>query len=91
MNKFNLIIRHHFATQQQLFHYQRHCLHKTATVEKGTILKAPIIICDNAFVGANSYIRGGVYLDKSVKIEPNCEIKSSIICSESSINHLISG
>lgn len=62
-------------------------IHKTATVEKGTILKAPIIICDNAFVGANSYIRGGVYLDKSVKIGPNCEIKSSIICSESSIAH----
>lgn len=62
-------------------------IHKTATVEQGTILKAPIIICENTFVGANTYLRGGVYLDKSVKIGPNCEIKSSIICADTSIAH----
>jgi NDP-sugar pyrophosphorylase family protein len=62
-------------------------VHKTATVEKGTTLKPPVIISKNTFVGANTYLRGGVFLDKSVIIGPNCEIKTSIICSGTAIAH----
>lgn len=62
-------------------------IHKTATIESGVIMKPPVIICANCFVGAHSYLRGGVYLDKSVTIGPSCEIKSSLICSESAIAH----
>ena len=62
-------------------------IHRTAIVEKGTTLKPPIIICENTFVGANTYLRGGVFLDQSVTIGPNCEIKTSIICSGSAIAH----
>lgn len=62
-------------------------IHKTATVETGVIMKSPVIICASCFVGAHSYLRGGVYLDKSVTIGPSCEIKSSLICSESAIAH----
>jgi len=62
-------------------------IHKTATIEHGVTLIAPIIISENCFIGANAYLRGGVYLDKSVKIGPGCEIKTSIICAQSSVAH----
>ena len=62
-------------------------IHKTAIVEDGVILRSPVIISENCFVGANTYLRGGVFLDKEVKIGPGCEIKSSIICTGSSMAH----
>jgi NDP-sugar pyrophosphorylase family protein len=62
-------------------------IHKSARVEQGATLKYPIIISENCFVGANAYLRGGVYLGKSVVIGLGCEIKSSIISSESAISH----
>jgi len=62
-------------------------IHKTAIIEQGVTLKAPVVIGENCFIGANAYLRGGVYLDKSVRIGPGCEIKTSIICSDSSIAH----
>ena len=62
-------------------------IHKTAIVERGVTLKAPLIIGENCFIGANAYLRGSVFLDKSVRIGPGCEIKTSIICSGSSIAH----
>jgi UDP-N-acetylglucosamine diphosphorylase / glucose-1-phosphate thymidylyltransferase / UDP-N-acetylgalactosamine diphosphorylase / glucosamine-1-phosphate N-acetyltransferase / galactosamine-1-phosphate N-acetyltransferase len=63
-------------------------VHKTAIIENGAILKSPVIINENCFVGANAYLRGGVYLGKSSKIGPSCEIKSSIIFSNSCLAHL---
>jgi UDP-N-acetylglucosamine diphosphorylase / glucose-1-phosphate thymidylyltransferase / UDP-N-acetylgalactosamine diphosphorylase / glucosamine-1-phosphate N-acetyltransferase / galactosamine-1-phosphate N-acetyltransferase len=62
-------------------------IHKTATVETGTILKPPVIIGSNCFIGAHAYLRGGVYLSSDVKIGPGCEIKSSIIFNATSIAH----
>lgn len=62
-------------------------IHKSAIIEQGVVLKAPIIIHPNCFIGAHAYLRGGVYLGDSVVIGPGCEIKSSIICSKSSVAH----
>ena len=62
-------------------------VHKTAQVESGALLKRPVIINENCIVAANAYFREGVYLDRSVKIGPGCEIKSSIICSGTAIAH----
>lgn len=62
-------------------------IHRSATVEHGAILKEPAIISANCFVGANAYLRGGVYLGDTVTVGPGCEIKTSIICSGSSIAH----
>ena len=62
-------------------------IHKTATIEQGVTMIAPIIINENCFIGSNAYLRGGVYLDKSVRIGPGCEIKTSIICAQSSVAH----
>ncbi|MCB0629902.1 MAG: DapH/DapD/GlmU-related protein [Saprospiraceae bacterium] len=63
-------------------------IHKTALVEKGVTLKAPLIIGADCRIGAHAYFREGVFLDRSVKIGPGSEIKSSIICSNSAVAHL---
>ncbi len=61
-------------------------IHKTAVIE-AAVIKAPAIIGPFCFVGANAYLRGGVFLGKDVKIGTGCEIKSSIILDDSSIAH----
>lgn len=62
-------------------------IHKSAVIENNVTIKKPAIIGENCHVGANAYFREGVYLDKSVKIGPGCEIKNSIICSNTAIAH----
>ena len=54
-------------------------IHKTASVEEGTVIKGPAIIGAHCFIAANAYLRGGVYLGDHVVIGPGCEVKSSII------------
>lgn len=63
-------------------------IHKSTIVEKGVTIKRPFIAMENCRIGANAYFREGVFLDKSVKIGPCSEIKSSIICSETAVAHL---
>ncbi len=63
-------------------------VHKTAVIESNVTIKWPAIIGKDCFIGANSYLRNGVFLWTGVKIWIWCEIKSSIICSCSSIAHL---
>ncbi|MEP6804489.1 MAG: DapH/DapD/GlmU-related protein [Flavobacterium sp.] len=62
-------------------------IHKSATIENNVTIKSPAIIGADCYIGANAYFREGVFLDKSVKIGPGCEIKSSIICSNTAIAH----
>jgi NDP-sugar pyrophosphorylase family protein len=62
-------------------------IHKSAVVETGATIKTPAIIGRNCFVGTNAYFREGVFLCDSVKIGQGCEIKSSIICSDTAIAH----
>lgn len=62
-------------------------IHKTAVVESGAVLKAPVIIGVNCFVAANVCLRGGVYLGANVKIGMGCEIKNSIIFNDSAVAH----
>ncbi|KAA3436723.1 DapH/DapD/GlmU-related protein [Rufibacter hautae] len=62
-------------------------VHKTAIVEKGVVMKSPVIVNKDCYIGANAYFREGVYLDSAVKVGPGCEIKSSIICSETAVAH----
>lgn len=63
-------------------------IHKSTTVEKGVTFKRPFIAMENCVISANAYFREGVFLDRSVKIGPSSEIKSSIICSGTAIAHL---
>jgi bifunctional N-acetylglucosamine-1-phosphate-uridyltransferase/glucosamine-1-phosphate-acetyltransferase GlmU-like protein len=62
-------------------------IHKTAVIETNVTLKSPMIIGENCFVGANSYLRNGVFLMDNVRIGAGCEIKTSIICSDSAVAH----
>ncbi|MGV3589384.1 MAG: DapH/DapD/GlmU-related protein [Adhaeribacter sp.] len=62
-------------------------VHKTAVIEQGVVLKSPLIIGPNCFVGAHAYFREGVFLIDSVKIGPGCEIKTSIICANTAVAH----
>lgn len=62
-------------------------IHKTAVIEPGAILKAPVIICENCFIGANAYLRNGVFLGKNVSVGPGCEIKSSLLFDETNVAH----
>jgi NDP-sugar pyrophosphorylase family protein len=62
-------------------------IHKSATIENNVTIKSPAIIGENCYIGANAYFREGVYLDQSVKIGPGCEIKNSIIFSNTAIAH----
>jgi len=62
-------------------------IHKDAMIEEHVILKGPIIISEGCFVGAHAYLRNGVFLGNKVSIGPGCEIKSSLVFSNSSLAH----
>lgn len=62
-------------------------IHESATVEDGAVLKGPVVIGKNCFVGAHAYLRGGVYLVENTRVGPGCEIKCSLIGRNSSVAH----
>lgn len=63
-------------------------IHKSVVVEKGVTFKHPTIIMENCHIGAHAYFREGVFLNRSVKIGPSTEVKSSLIFSNTAIAHL---
>lgn len=63
-------------------------IHKTAIVEPGAVLKAPIVIGPRAFVAAGAYLRGGIFLDEDVIVGPYCELKTVFMFRGSKIAHL---
>jgi UDP-N-acetylglucosamine diphosphorylase / glucose-1-phosphate thymidylyltransferase / UDP-N-acetylgalactosamine diphosphorylase / glucosamine-1-phosphate N-acetyltransferase / galactosamine-1-phosphate N-acetyltransferase len=65
----------------------RIAIHKTATVEQHVIIKSPAVIGPGVFLGAHTYLRGGVFLGEKVSVGPGCEIKSSIILDQSALAH----
>jgi UDP-N-acetylglucosamine diphosphorylase / glucose-1-phosphate thymidylyltransferase / UDP-N-acetylgalactosamine diphosphorylase / glucosamine-1-phosphate N-acetyltransferase / galactosamine-1-phosphate N-acetyltransferase len=62
-------------------------IHKSANVDRHAIIKGPAIISADCFVGAHAYLRGGVLLDEKVSIGPGCEVKSSLIFSQTALGH----
>jgi UDP-N-acetylglucosamine diphosphorylase / glucose-1-phosphate thymidylyltransferase / UDP-N-acetylgalactosamine diphosphorylase / glucosamine-1-phosphate N-acetyltransferase / galactosamine-1-phosphate N-acetyltransferase len=83
----NLILTHMANLGEEFKIKKDIAIHSSATVEKGAVLKGPIIISKNCFIAANAYLRGGVFLGENVRIGPGCEIKSSIILNNSTIAH----
>ena len=62
-------------------------VHQTSTIEKGAILKPPLLIDKNCFIASYAYLRGGVILGDGVTIGPSTEVKTSIIGSNTSLAH----
>ncbi|MEJ0029014.1 MAG: DapH/DapD/GlmU-related protein [Bacteroidota bacterium] len=62
-------------------------IHPTSKVEEGAVLKGPIHIGPNCFIGAHAYLRGGVYLMGNNSIGPGCELKSVIIFPNTNLAH----
>lgn len=56
-------------------------------IEDGVIIKGPAIIGKDCVVSAHSYLREGIFLGEGVKIGPHCEIKASLIFSQSALAH----
>jgi NDP-sugar pyrophosphorylase family protein len=76
-----LHLDHNYIIQDQI------AIHKSATIENNVTIKKPAIIGKDCHIGANAYFREGVYLAESVKIGPGCEIKNSIVCTNTAIAH----
>lgn len=62
-------------------------IHPSAIIEKGVVMKGPLVISENCFIGAHAYLRGGVFLGPGGRIGPGCEIKSTFLMEQSSIAH----
>jgi UDP-N-acetylglucosamine diphosphorylase / glucose-1-phosphate thymidylyltransferase / UDP-N-acetylgalactosamine diphosphorylase / glucosamine-1-phosphate N-acetyltransferase / galactosamine-1-phosphate N-acetyltransferase len=62
-------------------------IHPTAVIEEGAVLKGPIFVGPNCFVGAHAYLRGGVYLMGNNSIGPGCELKSAILFPKANLAH----
>lgn len=62
-------------------------IHKDAVVEEHVILKGPVIVSAGCFIGAHAYLRNGVFLGDKVSVGPGCEIKSSLLFSNSALAH----
>ena len=61
--------------------------HPTAIVERGAVLKGPLILGPGCFVAAGAYIRGGCWLERDCIIGPGSELKSSFLFAESKLAH----
>jgi bifunctional N-acetylglucosamine-1-phosphate-uridyltransferase/glucosamine-1-phosphate-acetyltransferase GlmU-like protein len=62
-------------------------IHSSVVIDSHATLKGPAIVSANCFVGAHSYLRGGVFLDNNVSLGPGCEVKTSFIFSNSALAH----
>ncbi len=62
-------------------------IHKTVCIDSHAILKGPAIVSPHCFVGAHTYLRGGVFLDEHVSLGPGCEVKTSFIFSKTALAH----
>lgn len=62
-------------------------VHRTAKIESGVVIKAPVIIGPHCFLAAHCYLRAGVLMMESARIGPGGEVKQSIIGPHSALAH----
>lgn len=62
-------------------------IHKSAVLGYNVTIKAPAIIGPNCFVGANSYLRNGIFLGEGAKVGISCEIKTTVMLENSAVAH----
>ncbi|MHA1698019.1 MAG: bifunctional sugar-1-phosphate nucleotidylyltransferase/acetyltransferase, partial [Promethearchaeota archaeon] len=57
-------------------------------VRSGTYIEGPVYIGDNCEIGPNAYLRPETYIGNNCRIGNACEVKASIILSNTKISHL---
>ena len=62
-------------------------VHRTATVEVGAVLKAPLILGAGGFVAAGAYLRGGCWVAERCTFGPGAELKSSFVFAGTKLAH----
>lgn len=62
-------------------------IHQTAVIGHNATIKPPAIISADCFVGANSYLRNGVFLAPGAKVGICCEVKTSVMLEGSAVAH----
>lgn len=62
-------------------------IHRSAVIGHNVTIKAPAIIGPKCFIGANSYLRNGIYLAEGAKIGISCEIKTTVMLEDSAVAH----
>lgn len=63
-------------------------VHREAVVETGAVIRGPAVVSAGCVVGAHAYLRGGVFLDRDVRVGPSCEVKASFVFRGSALAHL---
>jgi NDP-sugar pyrophosphorylase family protein len=72
---------HNYKIQNEI------AIHRKAKLEEHVVLKGPIIISEDCFIGAHAYLRGGVFVGSKSVIGPGCEVKSSMLMPGSALAH----
>jgi NDP-sugar pyrophosphorylase family protein len=62
-------------------------VHRSASVEPGAVLKAPVIVGPRCLLAHGACLRGGVWLDEDCIVGPGSELKSSFLCCGSRLAH----
>lgn len=62
-------------------------IHRSAQVENGAVLKAPLILGADCFVAAGAYLRGGNWIDARCIFGPGAELKSSFVFAGTKLAH----
>ena len=62
-------------------------VHRTATVERGALLKGPLIVGPQCFIASGSLLRGGCWIDQDCIVGPGAELKSTILFRGSKLAH----
>lgn len=62
-------------------------IHKTATVEKGAVLKGPLILGARCFVASGAYLRGGCWVGEGCTFGPGAELKTSFVFNGTKLAH----
>lgn len=62
-------------------------IHKSAIIGHNVTIKAPAVIGPKCFIGANSYLRNGIYLAEGAKVGISCELKTTVMLESSAVAH----
>lgn len=62
-------------------------IHRSARIEKGAMLKGPLILGAETFVASSAYLRGGNWVAERCILGPGAELKSSFVFPGSKLAH----